>query len=217
MPSFKRHFAGLSKNTFLLALGSMFADISTEMLYPILPIFLTQTLGASVGVVGIIEGVAPAVQNITQGVSGWFSDRLHRRKPIALFGYVLAALSKPLMGLATSWPGVLAARSLDRLGAGTRSAPRDALVAASVADRDRGKAFGLEGFGDNLGAFVGPLIAIALLGVAHVQMRTIFLLALLPGVLAALMLLLVREAPVDVHAKSKLDLRLVRFPASYWK
>jgi len=104
-----RYFAGLSRNTFLLALASLFADISTEMLYPILPIFLTQTLKASGSVVGLIEGVAGATQNIVQGFSGALSDKLQRRKPVALVGYFLAALGKPLMGAATVWQGVLGA------------------------------------------------------------------------------------------------------------
>ena len=137
-------FAGLSRNTALLAMSSLFADISTEMLYPILPVFLTQVLGAGGSAVGVIEGFAVATQNITQGFSGSLSDRLRRRKPIALAGYFLAAVSKPLIGVSTTWAGVLGARFLDRLGAGARSAPRDALVAESAHPDHRGKAFGLE-------------------------------------------------------------------------
>ena len=120
-PTTTRYFAGLSRNTFLLAFASLFADISTEMLYPVLPIFQTQTLQASGSIVGLVEGVAQATQNIVQGFSGWLSDKLQRRKPIALVGYILAAIAKPLMGLATTWPGVLGGRFLDRLGAGTRT------------------------------------------------------------------------------------------------
>src|SRR5262245_16452907 len=127
-----RYFAGLSRNTFLLAFASLFADISTEMLYPVLPIFLTQTLKASGSIVGLVEGIAQATQNIAQGFSGWLSDKLQRRKPIALVGYFLAAVAKPLMGLATAWPGVLGGRLLDRLGAGTRKAPGDALIAKRI-------------------------------------------------------------------------------------
>jgi MFS family permease len=123
--STRRYFGGLSRNTFLLAFASLFADISTEMLYPILPIFLTQTLKASGSIVDLVEGIAEATQNIVQGFSGWLSDKLQRRKPIALVGYTLAAIAKPLMGFATAWPGVLGARFLDRL-AGVRTAPRDA-------------------------------------------------------------------------------------------
>jgi MFS family permease len=214
---FKKYFAGLTVNTWLLAAASLFADISTEMLYPVLPVFLTQTLGVSAGVVGIIEGVAQAVQNITQGFSGWLSDKLRRRKSIALAGYVLAAVSKPLIGLATGWSGVLAARAMDRLGSGGRSAPRDALVAASADESNRGKAFGLEGIGDNLGAFIGPLIAIGLLWLLKENLRPIFFLAFIPGLLATLMILFVRERPVATTAKAKLDLNLRRFPARYWK
>src|SRR5437899_5216548 len=94
-PLRQRYFAGLSKDTFLLALSSLFADISTEMLYPVLPVFLTQTLKASGSDLGLIEGIAGATQNITQGFSGWLSDKLQRRKPVALVGYLLAAIAKP--------------------------------------------------------------------------------------------------------------------------
>ena len=114
----QRYFAGLSRNTFLLACASLFADISTEMLYPILPVFLTQTLNAGGSAVGLIDGVAQATLNIVQGFSGWLSDKLQRRKSIALVGYVLAAIAKPLIGLSTGWQGVLGARFVDRLGAG---------------------------------------------------------------------------------------------------
>jgi MFS family permease len=201
-PTTTRYFAGLSRNTFLLAFASLFADISTEMLYPVLPIFLTQTLKASGSIVGLVEGVAQATQNIVQGFSGWLSDKLQRRKPIALAGYILAAVAKPLMGLATAWPGVLGGRFLDRLGAGTRTAPRDALIAASVEEKDRGKAFGLEGIGDNAGAFLGPLIAVALLIALGLDIRWVFYLAIIPGLLAVLTVLLVEERPAPVTAKA---------------
>jgi MFS family permease len=119
--------------------------------------------------------------------------------------------------LATGWSGVLAARAMDRLGSGGRSAPRDALVAASADESNRGKAFGLEGIGDNLGAFIGPLIAIGLLWLLKENLRPIFFLAFIPGLLATLMILFVRERPVATTAKAKLDLNLRRFPARYWK
>ena len=212
-----RYFAGLSRNTFLLASASLFADISSEMLYPILPIFLTQTLKASGSVVGLVEGVAEATQNIVQGFSGSLSDKLQRRKPIALVGYLLAAVAKPLMGVATAWQGVLGGRFLDRLGTGTRSAPRDALIASSANEASRGRAFGLEGVGDNAGAFLGPLLAVLLLIVWHLDIHLIFYLAVVPGLLAFLMVLLVEERPVAVTAKAKIDVGLRRFPKAYWK
>ena len=213
----QRVFGGLSKNTFLLALSSLFADISTEMLYPVLPIFLVQTLKASGSIVGLVDGFAQATQNIVQGFSGALSDKLRRRKPLALIGYALAAVAKPLMGMATVWQGLFAARLLDRLGAGTRSAPRDALVASSVADADRGRAFGLEGLGDNAGAFLGPLIALALLYSFHVSLRGIFYLAVIPGLLAFVMVLFVNERPATVSSKAKIDIGLRHFPRGYWK
>ena len=213
----QRYFAGLSRNTVLLAFASLFADISTEMLYPLVPIFLTQTLHASGSVVGLVDGIAQATQNIVQGASGWLSDRLRKRKAIALIGYFLAAVAKPLMGLSTIWQGVLAARFLDRLGTGIRSAPRDALIASSVSEENRGKAFGLEGIGDNLGAFLGPLLAILLLISFRIDIRWIFYVAIVPGLLAVLMILLVQERPVAVAAKSKLDITPRQLPKAYWK
>jgi len=208
-------FAGLTRDTGLLALSSLFADISTEMLYPILPVFLTQTLGAGGSAVGLIEGFAQATQNIAQGFSGSLSDRLRRRKPIALAGYALAAISKPLIGVSTTWSGVLAGRFLDRLGSGGRSAPRDALVAASAAPEHRGKAFGLEGAGDNAGAFLGPLIAFLLLTVWSIDMRWIFYLAVIPGLLAFAMVLLVRETPARARSEVKIDASPLRLPPGY--
>ena len=198
-------FAGISKNTVLLAFTSLFADISTEMLYPVLPIFLTQTLHASGSAVGLVEGIAQATQNVAQGFSGWLSDRLQKRKSLALVGYFVSAVGKPLMGVATAWPGVLFARFLDRLGAGFRSAPRDALIASSVTEENRGRAFGLEGMGDNLGAFLGPLLTVLLFVSFHFNIRSIFYLAVVPGLLAFFMILLVQERPVPVAAKSKID------------
>ena len=212
-----RYFAGLSRNTALLAFSSLFADISTEMLYPVLPIFLTQTLHASGSVVGLVEGIAQATQNIVQGLSGWLSDKLQKRKSLALAGYFLAAVAKPLIGLAKAWPGVMGGRFLDRFGAGFRSAPRDALIASSVAEESRGRAFGLEGMGDNLGAFLGPLLAVALLISFHLGIRSIFYLATVPGLLAFFMILLVQERPAPVAAKSKIDVNLGQFPRPYWK
>jgi len=209
--------SGLSKNTYLLAFASLFSDISTEMLYPVLPVFLTETLGAKPAILGVVEGIAQALQNIIQGFSGWLSDKLKRRKPVALVGYFMAALAKPFIGLSTTWTEVLAARSVDRLGAGSRSAPRDALIAASASEKDRGKAFGLEGIGDNLGAFLGPLITILLVASFHVELRTIFLLSVIPGLIAAIMVLLVREKHVAVASKAKLDVNIRRFPRAYWK
>jgi MFS family permease len=213
----QRYFAGLSRDTFLLALASVFSDVSTEMLYPVLPVFLTQTLHASGSIVGLVDGFAQALQNIVQGFSGTLSDKLQRRKPIALAGFFLSAISKPLMGMATVWPALFGARLLDRLGAGTRSAPRDALIASSVAEENRGRAFGLEGAGDNAGAFLGPLLTLLLLYAVGVDIRTVFYLAIIPGLLAFAMVVLVTEHRAAVHAEAKIDISLRQFPRDYWK
>ena len=213
----QRYLGGLSRTTLLFAFASLFSDISTEMLYPVLPVFLTQTLNASGSIVGLVDGFAQAMQNVVQGFSGTLSDKLQRRKPIALAGYFLAAVGKPVMGLATVWQVVFGARLLDRLGAGTRSAPRDALIASSVSEENRGRAFGLEGVGDNAGAFLGPLLAVFLLYSLHVGIRSIFYLAVIPGLLAFFMVLLVKEHRAAVAAKAKIDISLRQFPKAYWK
>lgn len=213
---FKKYFKGLSKDTFLLTFTSLFADISTEMLYPILPIFITQYLGAKGSVVGLIDGISTATQYIVQGLSGYVSDKVKKRKPLAVFGYTVAAISKPLIGLSTGWSGVLGARFLDRLGSGTRSAPRDALIAGSAEEAHRGKAFGVEGIGDNLGAFLGPLISIALLYYFKVPIKNIFFFALIPGLLAVVTVLLVKEKKDGFTSKSKIDIK-VKFSSGYYK
>jgi MFS family permease len=154
---------------------------------------------------------------LCKAFSGALSDRLQKRKPIALAGYLAAAIAKPLIGISMTWQGVFSARLLDRVGAGTRSAPRDALIASSVDEHLRGKAFGLEGIGDNTGAFIGPLFAIFLLYSLHVGMRAIFYLAIIPGLLAFVMVLLVKERRAAVAAKSKLDVSLRQFPSGFWR
>ncbi|MFZ2314452.1 MAG: MFS transporter [Gammaproteobacteria bacterium] len=215
--SIKKYFTGLSKNTILITFASLFSDIATEMLYPILPIFLIQTLKTSGSILGLIEGIAQATQNIVQGFSGWLSDRMQRRKPIALAGYLLGAMAKPLIGMSVFWQSALGARFLDRLGTGIRSAPRDALIASSVRKEHRGKAFGLEGIGDNLGAFLGPLLTILLISVMAIDIRLIFYLAFIPGFLAFCMILLVKEKPIGVKTKQRLSVNFQQFPKSYRK
>ncbi len=210
-------FKGLTKDTFLLALTSFFADISTEMLYPVLPIFLTQTLKASAGIVGLVEGVAEATQNIIQGFSGSISDKLRKRKNIAVLGYSLAAVSKPLIGLSSVWQFVLGTRFLDRMGTGIRSAPRDALIASSADTQNTGKAFGLEGIGDNFGAFVGPLVAIVLIFTFGLNLRHVFYIAFIPGLMAVIMVLLVKEKDVILKTGTNLNFSLKRLPKLYWK
>ena len=207
---------GLPRAVYLLAVTSFSADVSTEMLYPVLPLFLTQELGAPRTVVGVVEGVAEATQNIVQGGSGWLADRIGRNKPVAVVGYALAALAKPTIGLATAWPSVLASRFADRLGTGIRSAPRDALIAGAAPRERRGAAFGLEGIGDNMGAVVGPLVAVALLYLVHLPLRAIFLIAFIPGLLAVALISAVPERRATASApRPRFELRA--FPSAYWR
>lgn len=211
-----RRTSELSRDTYLLAFTSLLADASTEMLYPILPTFLTRELGASVATLGGIEGVANATQYLVQGPSGWLSDRLRSRRMLAAAGYLLAALAKPIVGSSISWPQALAGRFADRLGTGVRSAPRDAMIAASASGDAQGRAFGLEGLGDNLGAFAGPILALVLLFGMHLQLRSLFYLALIPGLGSFFLILLVRERrpdPRDAVSPAHLD----EMPKAFWK
>jgi sugar phosphate permease len=185
----------------------------------VLPLFLTGTLGAPAGIIGIVEGVAEACQYGIQGVAGWVADAIGRRKPLASVGYAVAAAGKVVIGLATVWPLAFAGRTLDRLGAGSRSAPRDALIAGSTDEAHRGKAFGLEGIGDNAGAFLGPLLALLVVSGFQMPLRSVFLLAFIPGILGLAMVLLVREQPTRRTESAAGSRALTRagFPPAYWR
>ena len=194
---------GLPRSAIIIGLVSLMADTSSEMIYPILPLFLTQTLNAPATVVGLIEGIAVGTASIVSGVSGWISDRIGRRKPVAFVGYSLTAISRPMIALAAAWPVVLGARFADRFGKGIRGAPRDALLAESAPEDQRGRAFGFERAMDSTGAVVGPIIGLLLLGWAGINIRTIFFISAVPAVIAALLILAVRERREDVVAGSK--------------
>jgi MFS family permease len=166
------------------------------MIYPLLPDFLTRTLRAGPAAVGLIEGIAETTASFLKMLSGWWSDRLRRRKPLVVAGYSLAAAVRPLIGIAASWGHVLAIRFTDRVGKGLRTPPRDALLADLVPAERRGRAFGLQRAMDNAGAVVGPLLAALLLKLFFENERSVFLLAAIPGVAAvALLIFGVKEAP----------------------
>ena len=190
----------ISRNVLLLGVVSFFADVSGEMVYPIVPLFLTATLGAPVVAVGVIEGIAESTASILKLFSGWFSDRIGKRRPLVFGGYALAALAKFGLAAAAAWPFVLIARFVDRAGKGIRTAPRDALIAASSDPASHGRAFGLHRAMDTLGAIVGPLLALLLLALLGDRYRLIFLAALVPGAIGALLVLTVKEvaAPARV-------------------
>ena len=183
-----KSFLGLSKNVRNLGWVSFFNDVSSEMIYPLLPLFLTQVLGASLVFVGLIEGIAESISSFLKLFSGWFSDRFQKRKGIILFGYSLASVSRPFMGLATSSLHVLFLRSVDRVGKGVRSSPRDALLSQSCPPDETGKAFGFQRAMDHAGAMAGPLIASLLMGTLTQNLRFIFLLSFVPALFCLWML-----------------------------
>ncbi|MBI3625226.1 MAG: MFS transporter [Candidatus Rokubacteria bacterium] len=160
------------------------------MIYPLLPLFVTRTLGAPMKAVGLIEGVAEATSSVLRLVAGWLSDRLGRRKPLVVIGYAFGAIAKPLLAVAGTWGHVLGIRFIDRFGKGLRTPPRDALLAESTPRPLRGRAFGLHGAMDTAGAVVGPLLAWALLPALGGDFRSLFLLAFIPALVGIAVLIL---------------------------
>jgi MFS family permease len=186
----------MPRAVWVLGLVSLAMDVSSEMIHGLLPVFLVSVLGASATMVGLIEGVGEATASISKLFSGWLSDRLGRRKALTVAGYGLSALSKPLFALAPNATFVLVARFSDRIGKGVRGAPRDALIADLVPSGARGAAYGLRQALDTVGAFAGPLIAIGLMAILRDDFRSVFWLALIPGLLSVLMLAVgIREPP----------------------
>ena len=177
-----------------LGIVSLLTDISSEGIYPLIPLFLTNVLGAQVAAVGLIEGIAESTASILRLFSGWLSDRFGDRKWITVIGYGLSSISKPLFAISQSWPQVLGFRFADRVGKGIRSAPRDALIADVTPPESRGLSFGFHRAMDTVGAVTGPLLAFWLLKSLHLGFRPIFWLSAIPAVLAVLILItFVRE------------------------
>ncbi|MFN0097606.1 MAG: MFS transporter [Gemmatimonadaceae bacterium] len=167
---------------------SFLTDIASEMIYPLLPIFLSTVVGVSTTALGAIEGAAESLSSLLRLPAGWWSDRVKRRKPLVLAGYAIAAVARPMVAFATSVGQVLAIRLSDRFGKGIRSAPRDALIADSVPENQRGYAYGVHRAADNAGAVIGPLVAWALLTLQWVELRELFLWAAVPGAISVVLL-----------------------------
>ena len=195
------------RGVWALGFVSMFMDVSSEMIHALLPVFLVGTLGASAMLVGIIEGIAEATASIVKVFSGWLSDRLGRRKMLTVVGYGIGALTKPVFPLAVTPFEVFGARFADRIGKGIRGAPRDALVADLALPGARGAAFGLRQSLDTIGAFAGPLIAIWLMVVLANDIRAVFAWAVVPAVIAVLLLIFAVKEP-----KSAREPGAVRMP-----
>ncbi|MCK4550219.1 MAG: MFS transporter, partial [Candidatus Krumholzibacteria bacterium] len=179
------------RNVYLLGLVSLFTDLSSQMVFPLLPLFMTSVLGAGAIMVGLVEGGAEAVASILKAFSGIWSDRLRRRKPFVIAGYALSALAKPLFAVVGSVGGVLGIRLTERIGKGLRNAPRDALVVESVDAENRGKAFGSHRSMDGIGSVLGALAAFLLLPM--LGFRRLFLVAIIPGIIAIFFTFLIVE------------------------
>lgn len=203
----------LTRNLKVLSGVSLLQDAASELLYPILPIFLTAVLGAPAAVVGVVEGIAEGTAALSKVVTGRITDRFRARPMIGL-GYGLAALGKVVIAAATAWPVVLAGRSVDRLGKGVRDAPRDALIATGVPERAKGRAFGFHRAMDTAGAVIGPLIGLAGYELLHHHIRPLLVIAVVPAVASAVLVAAVRERP----RRSRADRwHLRRLPVRYWR
>jgi len=194
----KKQKTKVLKNVLILGLVSFFNDVASEMVYPIVPLFLTQVLKASTTIVGLVEGIAESTAAITKFVFGYISDKFQRRKPFVVFGYTFSALSKGIIGLASAWPLVLFSRFLDRLGKGLRTGSRDALLLQNTNAKNKGFVFGFHRAFDSAGAVLGPILGLLLIYFFSNNLRIIFYLATIPGILGVLLLIfLVREVKTN--------------------
>ena len=183
----------IPRPVWFLGLTSLFTDAATEMIYPLLPVYLSRVLGASAVSLGIIEGVAEGVNSLLKVISGYWSDRVQRRRPIVIAGYTVSSLARPFIAITTTWPQVLIIRALDRVGKGIRGAPRDVLLARFATPATRGRIFGFHRAMDHSGAIVGPLVATIILFFAPDRYRLLFALTAIPGAIAVALLFFVDE------------------------
>jgi MFS family permease len=184
-----RKFFGFGKNVTIAGLVSFFMDVSSEMIYPLVPLFLSNVLGVNKSVIGLIEGVAESTASLLKVFSGWFSDRIGNRKWLMAAGYGISTLSRPIVALATGWQHVMGSRFMDRFGKGVRTAPRDAIIAESTEKTHLGRAFGFHRSMDTMGAVVGPALAFFLLGIFSNNYRWVFWLSMIPGAIAVLLII----------------------------
>ena len=185
----KKKFFGFGKNVTIAGFVSFFMDVSSEMIYPLVPLFLANVLGVNKTIIGLIEGIAESTASLLKVFSGWFSDRIGNRKWLMAVGYGISTLSRPIVAIATGWHHVMGSRFIDRFGKGVRTAPRDAIIAESADRASLGKAFGLHRSMDTMGAVVGPALAFFLLGILSNDYRKVFWLSMIPGVIAVLLII----------------------------
>ena len=220
MPKTESTLRQIPRGIWVLGFVSMLMDISSEMVHSLLPLFLVTTLGVSVFTVGLIEGLAEATALIVKVFSGTLSDYLGKRKGLTVFGYALGALSKPIFAIASTAGVIVTARLLDRVGKGIRGAPRDALVADIAPPHLRGAAFGLRQSLDTVGAFIGPLLAVALMLLWANDFRAVFWVAVIPGAMAVALLLFGVHEPKRPEAEKRSNPisreNLKRLSGPYW-
>lgn len=183
-----KKFFGFGKNVTVAGLVSFFMDVSSEMIYPLIPLFLANVLGVNKSVIGLIEGIAESTASLMKVFSGWFSDRIGNRKWLMAVGYGVSTLSRPIVAIAAGWHHVMGSRFIDRFGKGIRTAPRDAIIAESSDKAYFGRAFGFHRAMDTMGAVVGPAIAFFLLGLFSNDYRKVFWLSMIPGVIAVFLI-----------------------------
>jgi len=220
-----RRYRGLPRNVVAIGLVSLLNDASSEIIYPLLPVFLATSLGASARAIGTIEGLAESISSLLKLFAGYLSDRLAKRKLLVIAGYSVASLARPLLAFAQTWTQVLAIRLTDRIGKGIRTAPRDAMIADTVRTEQRGLAFGFHRAMDHAGAVIGPLIGylLVVLFVANRQspamgeFKKIFLVASVPALLAVLVaIFFMRESPVrEQHNTEVVKLSLRGFDGNF--
>jgi len=180
---------GFGRNVTIAGFVSFFMDVSSEMIYPLVPLFLANVLGVNKSVIGLIEGIAESTASLLKVFSGWYSDRIGNRKWLMALGYGISTLSRPFVALATSWQQVLGSRFIDRFGKGVRTAPRDAIIAEAADRAYLGRAFGFHRSMDTMGAVVGPALAFFLLGLFSNDYRKVFWLSMIPGTIAVLLII----------------------------
>lgn len=205
---------GLSRPVWLLGWVSFFTDTASEMVYPLLPLFLTRVLGASAMSLGVIEGVAEGANSILKIVSGRIADRTGQPKKLVVAGYGLSSLVRPLMGVVTAWPHVLALRFTDRLGKGVRTSPRDALLASFAPDKTRGRVYGFHRAMDHAGAVAGPLVATVFLYFYPESYRALFMWTLVPGIIVIVLILRLPDQRLAVHGPSVPRSKVPRRPGT---
>lgn len=205
----------LSRNVYVVSLVSFFQDTASEILYPVLPFFVTGVLGAPPAVLGLIEGLADGTASVMKAGSGRLADLRHRR-PLVATGYGISALGKGLLALAGAWPMVLAARFTDRVGKGLRGPPRDAIIADETTPENRGRAFGFHRAADTAGAVVGPLLGLGLYELVGQQFEPLLWIAVIPAVLSAALVFLIRERPHPGIGRRR-PWRVDELPRRYWR